>query len=835
MPLFSRRARTLISDAVRCAWRTEDERQALLQELRDTTVKPSLAVDLIWSGDSAVRQLGVEKFLVEPGPNDVKHLIGQLQDKPRHVRAYVLRFFPRIPPPLLAQVIEDELTHKDPARRRLGWEFALSLSGPSLEGYLKRAVEEGPPAVKISALQKLLKDFGGAQNNKKLVVQLCRASDGRLASVALQAAATLKGDAEIADVMIGVFGGDDATTREIAVAYLREAAAERPREMRGQMLKLLGGGEDKTRRLAVEILLRTGGQVEVLEEILVFCRELVGWLRTRILETLQTFGDQVLEPALQLLDHRDEEVRTGALVLAERFNDPRLIKPVARLLEDDDWWLRITACDTLGRIGDVRAVPHLVQALQDDDSRWAAIDALARIGAPECLKPLTRMLRDKRIEVRREVIRGFARFEDKRLLSILQQIQQRDPSTELRTLASEVERELAAKLNLEARGGDVVSSVSARSLTKPVDRLLAEVRERGASDLHLSVGEPPILRMNGKLVRMDMKPLSAEAVGKAVVSTLDERQRARLRDVGEVDYCYPIAEVGRYRSNAFRQRLGICGTFRVIPNTPPTFADLRIPGRLTELLDYHQGIIVVSGPAGSGKSTTLAAIVNLINETKPEHVLTIEDPVEFVHPVKTALLNQREVGTHTESFGRALRGALREDPDVIVVGELRDADVTRMALTAAETGHLVVATMHTTSAVATIDRLVTSFPADEQQQVRMALSESLKYVVSQQLIPRKDGQGRVAVFEVLKGTPSIGNLIRDNKTFQIPSMMQVGQSVGMQNVDMALMDLYESDLISAETAWLKAEKPALFEAWCDEDFLAEAKSVAAPAELEESA
>lgn len=835
MPLFSRRARTLISDAVRCAWRTEDERQALLQELRDTTVKPSLAVDLIWSGDSAVRQLGVEKFLVEPGPNDVKHLIAQLQDKPRHVRAYVLRFFPRIPPALLAQVIEDELTHKDPGRRRLGWEFALSLSGPSLEGYLKRAVQDGPPSVQISALQRLLKDFGGAQNNKALVVSLCTASDGRLAGVALQAAATLQGDPEIADVMIGVFGGDDATSREIAVAYLQTAAQARPREMRGQMLKLLGGGEDKTRRLAVEILLRTGGQVEVLEEILVFCRELVGWLRTRILETLQTFGDQVLEPALQLLDHRDEEVRTGALVLAERFNDPRLIKPVALLLQDDDWWLRITACDTLGRIGDVRAVPYLVQALDDDDSRWAAIDALSRIGAPECLKPLTKMLRDKRVEVRREVIRGFVRFEDKRLIPVLRQVQERDPSTELRTLASEVERELAAKLNLKARGGDVVSSVSARSLKKPVDRLLAEVRERGASDLHLSVGEPPILRMNGKLVRMDMKPLSAEAVGKAVTSTLDERQRARLRDVGEVDYCYPIAEVGRYRANAFRQRLGICGTFRVIPNTPPTFADLRIPGRLTELLDYHQGIIVVSGPAGSGKSTTLAAIVNLINETKPEHVLTIEDPVEFVHPVKTALLNQREVGTHTESFGRALRGALREDPDVIVVGELRDADVTRMALTAAETGHLVVATMHTTSAVATIDRLVTSFPADEQQQVRMALSESLKYVVSQQLIPRKDGSGRVAVFEVLKGTPSIGNLIRDNKTFQIPSMMQVGQSVGMQNVDMALMDLYESDLISAETAWLKAEKPALFEAWCDEDFLAEAKSVATPAELEESA
>jgi twitching motility protein PilT len=198
----------------------------------------------------------------------------------------------------------------------------------------------------------------------------------------------------------------------------------------------------------------------------------------------------------------------------------------------------------------------------------------------------------------------------------------------------------------------------------------------------------------------------------------------------------------------------------------------------------------------------------------------MEDPIEFVHPTKTALVNQREVGSHTESFARALRGALRQDPDVIVVGEMRDPETARMALTAAETGHLVVATMHTTSAVQTVERLVKSFPPDEQPQVRMALSEALKYVVSQSLVPRRDGKGRVAVFEILKGVGSIGTLIRDNKTFQIPSMMQIGQNQGMQTVDMALMDLYEANLISAETAWMRAEKPALFEPMCDAAFLA---------------
>jgi twitching motility protein PilT len=315
--------------------------------------------------------------------------------------------------------------------------------------------------------------------------------------------------------------------------------------------------------------------------------------------------------------------------------------------------------------------------------------------------------------------------------------------------------------------------------------------------------------------------LPANVTRDALFSILNDKQRAALEAAGELDFCHAIPEVGRYRVNAFLQRRGWCASFRVIPNLPPTFADLRLPGRLTELLDYHQGIIIVSGPAGSGKSTTLAAIVNLINETKADHVITLEDPIEFVHPVKSALVNQREVGTHTVSFARALRAALREDPDVIIVGEMRDPDTIRLALTAAETGHLVIGTLHTTSAVATIDRLVKSFPPEEQPQVRMALSESLKYVVSQSLLPRKDGKGRVAVYEVLKGTMPVGNLIRDNKTFQLASMMQIGRNVGMQTVDIALMDLVDAGLISPEAAWRRAEKPETFEPLCDPGFLRE--------------
>lgn len=823
MPLFSRK-RSLLSDVQASKWRGDDERASMVAELREASLKPEEVITLLWHREASVRAVGADKFLEGAEPKSVMALVKAADGKPRHIKAYVQRLFARLPPALMSQVIETLLQAKDPKERRSAWDLALAITGDKKVHYLRRATQEAPGSYRGTALQRLLQeeDPGSLQD---LLVELASGADARLAGTALQALSAQQGDA-VVQVMLQAFGGSDATQREIAVAYMRAQAKRDPVAMRRKMLTLLSGGEDSTRRVSVEILLETGDPKEILEEVLIASRELVGWLRTRILETLQTFGDQVLQPALELLQHEDEQVRTGALVLAEQFDDPRLVGPVCRLLDDPDWWLRIIACETLGRLGDERAVGPLVQALSDEDTRWGAIDALAKIGSPKSLKPLTQLLRSDRVEVRRAVVRALGTFSDQRLFPILRAVQAKDPSTEIRTLAAEVERAMSARLNLESSTGDVASAVQAGSLGSPVDRLLASVREMGASDLHLSAGEPPLIRVGGKLERLKLKPLSAEQVRKSVLSTLDERQRGILKESGEVDYCYAIPEVGRYRANAFEQRLGLCATFRVIPNTPPTFADLRIPGRLTELLDYHQGIIVVSGPAGSGKSTTLAAIINLINETKPEHILTIEDPVEFVHPVKNSLVNQREVGGHTDSFARALRGALRQDPDVIVVGELRDADVTRMALSAAETGHLVIATMHTTSAVQTIDRLVTSFPPDEQQQVRMALSESLKYVISQQLIPRKDGKGRLAIFEVLKGTPSIGNLIRDNKTFQIPSMMQIGAHVGMQTVDMALVELYEANLVTAEMAWTKATKQETFEPWCDPEFLAQAKTVA---------
>ena len=303
---------------------------------------------------------------------------------------------------------------------------------------------------------------------------------------------------------------------------------------------------------------------------------------------------------------------------------------------------------------------------------------------------------------------------------------------------------------------------------------------------------------------------------------LERANRSRILEENQaLDFCRDLEGVGRYRANAFQQWRGLCASFRVVPDTPPTFHELGLPQGLKELLDYHQGIIVLAGPAGCGKSTSLVALMDLINETKALHVVTLEDPVEFIHPPKLGLINQRQVARDTESFATGLRAALREDPDVIVVGELRDPETIRMALKAAETGHLVLATLHTTGCVQTIDRLVESLPPDEQAQIRTSLSESLKYVVCQRLVPRKNpeafppGKRRVAVFEVIKVTFSIGAKIRQGETFQIPSLMQIGRNLGMRTRDMALQEMIENDLIEPEVAWRHAEQPARFLSLCD--------------------
>jgi twitching motility protein PilT len=340
-----------------------------------------------------------------------------------------------------------------------------------------------------------------------------------------------------------------------------------------------------------------------------------------------------------------------------------------------------------------------------------------------------------------------------------------------------------------------------------VDHYLKVGQDSDASDIHLAVGVKPSWRRYGNLepIWMQADELSAADTERLAQGFLNEEQKVRLYEKGDVDFAYATT-IGRFRASVVRHRLGIDMVFRIIKTNVRTMDELGLPDTLKMLTQYHNGLILVTGSVGSGKSTTLAAMVDYINETRHDHIITLEDPIEYVIGSKNCHVTQREVHTHTKSFSAALRGALREDPDVIMVGEMRDLETIQLAITASETGHLVLATLHTGSAARTLDRVLDVFPTDQRDQIRVMVSESLRGIVSQQLVPRQDGRGRVLALEILLRTEAVAASIRDGKTFMLPGIMQTGGKLGMRLLDDSLFELYEAGYISQEECYMRSDQ-----------------------------
>ncbi|MGD0274709.1 MAG: type IV pilus twitching motility protein PilT [Syntrophales bacterium] len=343
-----------------------------------------------------------------------------------------------------------------------------------------------------------------------------------------------------------------------------------------------------------------------------------------------------------------------------------------------------------------------------------------------------------------------------------------------------------------------------------IDAFFQLMHEEGSSDLHLITGQPPALRIRGEIVRIKYNVLENDDLKSMLYEITPEHKVKQFEETGDVDFAYEIPGLARYRVNFFQQKWGVAGVFREIPSQILTVDQLGLPSVISKLATLPRGLVLVTGPTGSGKSTSLAAIIDEANRTRKDHIITIEDPIEFVHQSKSCIVNHREVGVHTKSFFSALRGALREDPDIILVGEMRDLETIRLAVEAASTGHLVFSTLHTTSAAKTVDRIIEVFPAEEQMQIRSTLADGIRAVISQTLFKRMDKKGRCAAMEILIATAAVRNLIREAKTFQIPSMIQTGKKYGMQLLDASIEDLVKKGWISGDDAYMKANDKGHF-------------------------
>jgi twitching motility protein PilT len=829
----------------------------VLGKLRGLRSEPSFVVQLRehkWTGEAQKKEL-LDKFqaLAKPEPEWVawtaldqtpeiraaglailkrrhdraglESLVPLLKTRSEAVRRAVMRFLKDLAGPQLGPFLQEVASSGDDFARLAALELARELSAEAAFDIARRVLTATNPTVRARALKAVseMSFEGSAAVAASLAVPLLQDENEEIRYSALAVLEKNPNESYFPDVlqMARTGGGRVA---EASFGALKRLLATAKQDHTPEIVPLLADGNEIVRQGTLQLLLPFAPDLLARRILEHFSGSFV-WVRDRAVEAARDGIPGFVNALLALTKDPDPALAKAASEMTLALSDVKAVPVWIKLLDDPDLWVRTRAVETLGRSGrgNEEVLARLIAALKDPDLVLSAASALGDLADKRAAQPLLDAFKSAATypDIQIEILDALGKLaiadpgvqpQVATICTRVAQMAQIDAAVRARArrlvgrLSGDEARDALPKLEQEVEAVTLAGNQHARLV-----EYLADTVQRGASDLHLATGFVPHRRVQGVLEPIDAPLMTRARATQLIREVLDETDWKRLERERQIDVCLKLPRLGRFRANFFSQRGGFDASFRAVPKSIPTIEEIGLPTSLSDVLKLTQGLVLVTGPSGCGKSSTLAALIDRINETRACHIITVEDPVEFVHANKEALVNQRQVPHHTASFARALRAALREDPDVILVGEMRDLETISLAITASETGHLVLGTLHTTNAPATIDRVISSFPPGQQGQIRVMLADSLKAVVSQALLPRRGFAGRVAAFEILRTTSAVAALIREGKTHQLPSQLQTGQNAGMMTMDQSLMKLCEEDKVDPERAMEKALKKEPFE------------------------
>jgi twitching motility protein PilT len=809
-------ARALLTRVRTHGWKSDAERDDLLRRIGALeNLDPEEVGWMVANADAAVRQAGVALLQRHPFESASAAMFPFLAGHGDAARRNVAASLEAVAGASFATHVPSLLGHADPVVNLAALDWLMRNPSEAALQAIVPALASPSPQVRRKAFT-----IVEATPSKKAITAARAAIDHDDEEIRFRAVGVLARVPDEANIpaLLRRCHADSERVQDAAIAALTPVLGAAMAGGQGEerfhefILPLLTDANEKVRGLAMKIL-ETQEPERVADAFLNGFCDSFGPARDRAIEGLKALGPPFIHAFLSRDNDPDPAIAALAGSIAVNLRSPEVVPHCVRFIEGSDWWLRDRAAQALAELRDERGMPALLKMLQDPDSDISAAAALGAWGSPQALPALLEAFKRGTKDLRLEILEAFSRIPDPRVGPLLDQIARmvNDPLVHDKAIRLIAAREGKDAPSTHMGPSPAFAPVDFEGNPRPSLRdLLRHARAAGASDLHLAAGTRPHLRRNGRLEALPLPEVDEGRMWEWLPPILGERSE-ELERARQIDFCYKDPELGRFRTNVFHQRKGLNAVFRLVPFEIPTLSDVALPESVWEITSLSQGLILVTGPAGCGKTTTLAALVDRINETERSHILTIEDPIEYVHANKESLVNQREIPTHSKSFAKALRQSLREDPDVILVGEMRDLETISLAITASETGHLVLGTLHTTTASSTVDRIINAFPAEQQGQIRMMISDSLKAVLSQTLLPRRDGSGRIAAYEVLRNTPNVAGLIRDGKTFQLPTAMQTGSAAGMTLMDTALMNLVTEGMIEPRVAHRRALRKDAFE------------------------